>query len=162
MSAGLLSWPRLLRSAGDELALPVGCRLTDERRVGRHCFLLLDGSAVAELGGRPIATFSAGSFVGSLDEDGRPSPLRGLTVRIITPSRAVVLETRRLAALLDSDRVLAAAWLRHKPADRPARSWLPRHVQRREVAESHRRADGRAGAGVAAAHYRSARVAGRV
>ncbi len=162
MSAGLLSWPRLLRPAGDELALPVGCRLADERGAGRKCFLLLEGSAVAEADGRPIATFSAGSFVGSLDDRGRPAPLRGMTVRVITPSRAVVLDARRLAALLDADRVLAAAWLRHKPADRPARSWLPRQVERRDVAESHRRADGRPGAGVAVTHYRRARVAGRV
>lgn len=162
MSAGLLSWPRLLRPAGTELSLPAGCRLTDERAPGRYCFLLLAGSAVAEAGGRPIATFTAGSFVGSLDDDGRPSPLRGITVRVIEPTRAVVLDARRLAALLAADRVLASAFFRHKPADCSPRFWLPRQVKRREIAEGHRRADGGAGAGVAAAHDRRARVPGGV
>jgi hypothetical protein len=113
--AGLRSWPRLLRPAGEVMALPAGCRLADEHRPGRYCFLLLDGSAVAQAGGCVIATFSAGSFVGSLDDQGRPSPLAGITVRLTTPASAVVLDARRLAMLLESDRVLAGAWLRHKP-----------------------------------------------
>jgi hypothetical protein len=117
----LLSWCRLLQSAGGETILPVGCRLADEHRPGRYCFLLLDGSAVAEVDGRPIATFSAGSFVGSLDDSGRPAPLLGVTVRVSEPAHTLVLDARRLAALLDSDRVLATAWLRHKPVDRPVR-----------------------------------------
>ena len=112
----LLSWCRLLRSAGSETILPAGCRLADEHRPGRYCFLLLDGSAVAESGGQPLATFTAGSFIGSLDDLGRPSPLSGITVRAIEPAHALVLEARKLSVLLDSDRVLASAWLRHKPA----------------------------------------------
>jgi|HubBroStandDraft_1064217.scaffolds.fasta_scaffold13845_3 hypothetical protein len=118
---GLLSWCRLLRSAGSETILPAGCRLTDEHRPGRYCFLLLDGSAVAEVAGRPIATFSAGSFIGSLDNNGRPSPLPGITVRVTEPAHALVLDARRLAALLDYDRALATAWMRHKPVARPVR-----------------------------------------
>jgi hypothetical protein len=117
----LLSWCRLLSSAGSEAILPAGCRLTDEHRPGRYCFLLLDGSAEAWASGHPLATFSAGSFVGSLDDRGRPSPLSGITVRVTEPAHALVLDARKLAALLDCDRVLAAAWLRHKPADRPIR-----------------------------------------
>jgi hypothetical protein len=118
---GLLSWCHLLQAAGSETILPPGSRLTDELRPGRHCFLLLDGSAVAEAGGQPLATFSAGSFIGSLGEHGRPAPLRGITVRVIEPAHALVLDARKLGALLDSDRVLAAAWLRHKPASQPRR-----------------------------------------
>jgi hypothetical protein len=117
----LLSWCRLLSCAGSETILPAGCRLTDEHRPGRYCFLLLDGSAQAEVGGQQLATFSAGSFVGSLDDRGRPSPLSGITVRVTEPAHALVLDARKLARLLDCDRVLAAAWLRHKPADRPIR-----------------------------------------
>jgi CRP-like cAMP-binding protein len=118
---GLLSWCRLLQGAGSETILPAGGRITDEQRPGRYCFLLLDGSAVAEAGGRPLATFSAGSFIGSLGDRGLPVPLRGITVRVIEPSHALVLDARKLAALLDSDRALAAAWLRHKPAHQPRR-----------------------------------------
>jgi CRP-like cAMP-binding protein len=118
---GLLSWCRLLSSAGSETILPAGCRLTDEHRPGRYCFLLLDGSAEVESDGHLLATFSAGSFIGSLDDRGRPSPLTGITVRVTDPAHALVLDARRLAALLDSDRVLAAAWLRHKPVERPVR-----------------------------------------
>jgi hypothetical protein len=121
---GLLSWCRLLRVAGDETVLPVGCRLTDERRPGRYCFLLLDGAAVAEVAGQHIATFSAGSFVGSLDDCGGPSPLPGITVRVIEPVHVLVLDARKLAMLLDSDRALFGAWLRHKPADSPRRNQL--------------------------------------
>ncbi len=123
---GLLSWCSLLQAAGRETILPAGCRLADERQPGRYCFLLLDGGAAAEAGGRPLATFSAGSFVGSLDDRGRPSPLHGITVRVIGQARALVLEPRKLAALLDSDQALAAAWLRHKPpAARPGRYGQP-------------------------------------
>jgi CRP-like cAMP-binding protein len=119
----LLYWCRLLQSAGSETILPAGCRLADEHRPGRYCFLLLDGSAAAEAGGQPLATFSAGSFIGSLDERGRPSVLGGITVRAIEPAHALVLDARKLRLLLDSDRALAAAWLRHKPvAARPGRS----------------------------------------
>jgi CRP-like cAMP-binding protein len=112
----LLSWCRLLQAAGTETVLPAGRRLADEHQPGRYCFLLLDGSAAAEAAGRPLATFSAGSFIGSLDERGSPSPLRGVTVRVIEQARVLVLDARKLAVLLDSDRALAAAWLKHKPA----------------------------------------------
>jgi hypothetical protein len=123
----LLSWCQLLSPAGSETILPARCRLADEHRPGRYCFLLLDGSAVAEAGGVPLATFSAGSFIGSLDERGRPSPLHGITVRMIGQAHALVLDARKLAVLLDSDRALAIAWLRHKPAaDRPGRYGPPR------------------------------------
>jgi len=125
----LLSWCRLLQPAGSETILPAGCRLADEHRPGRYCFLLLDGSAAAESRGHPLATFSAGSFIGSLDDRGCPSPLHGITVRAIEPAHALVLDARKLAVLLDSDRVLAAAWLRHKPAaGRP--SWSRPRQQR--------------------------------
>jgi hypothetical protein len=118
----LESWPGRLQSVGGEAVLPAGSRLADEARAGRNCFLLLDGSACAEVAGERIASFSAGSFIGSMDPAGRPLPLAGITVRLITPARVLVLDANRLAALIDSDASLAQAWLRHKACVRKRRA----------------------------------------
>ena len=42
--------------------------------------------------------------------DGRPLPLSGLTVKLATHSRVLVIDARRLAVLIDSDPAAAAAW----------------------------------------------------
>jgi CRP-like cAMP-binding protein len=102
-------WAALER-AGDEAILPAGVRLTDEDRPGRQCFLLIEGAATVETAGRRIDGLAAGAFVGSADAAGRPLPPEGITVRLVSRCRVLVLDSRRLAALVDCDAAASAAW----------------------------------------------------
>ena len=99
-----------LERAGDEAVLPAGTRLADEARACRQCFVLIDGTAAVEAAGQRVRDLGAGAFVGSVDPAGRPAPPGGLTVRLLTRSRVLVIDAMRLAALIDSDPAAAAAW----------------------------------------------------
>jgi hypothetical protein len=99
-----------LERAGDEAVLPAGSRLADETRLGRQCFVLLEGAATVEAAGARLGDLGAGAFVGSVDRAGRPRPPSGLTVRLTARSRVLVIDAGRLAALIDADPVVAAAW----------------------------------------------------
>lgn len=92
--------------------LPAGTRLADEARPGRQCFVIIDGTAAVEAAGQRVRDLGAGAFVGSVDPAGRPAPPGGLTVRLLTRSRVLVIDAMRLATLIDSDPVVAAAWRR--------------------------------------------------
>jgi hypothetical protein len=99
-----------LAEAGGEAVLPAGSRLADEARAGRHCFLLVEGVAVAEEAGRAVARLTSGTFVGSTDKAGRPVPPAGLTVRLATQGRVLVLDVERLTALIEADPAVAELW----------------------------------------------------
>ncbi|HET9896651.1 MAG TPA: hypothetical protein VFQ44_17110 [Streptosporangiaceae bacterium] len=105
-----LAWHERLAEAGGEAELPAGSRLADEERPTRHCFLLIEGSAVAEAIGVRVADLASGAFIGSADQSGRPAPVGGLTVRLVTPARVLVLDADRLAALIDGDAEVAGIW----------------------------------------------------
>ncbi len=107
-----LAWHERLPEAGGEAVLPAGSKLADEGRPGRHCFLLIEGQAVVEVAGQQIASLASGTFVGSTDRHGVPCPPVGLTVRLISPARVLVLDTQRLAALIETDPAVAALWQR--------------------------------------------------
>ena len=107
-----LAWHERLPEAGGEAVLPAGSRLADEERAGRHCFLLMEGTAVAEGAGQHLASLSSGTFVGSTDHAGMPLPPAGVTVRLVTPARVLVLDTDRLTALIDADPTVADLWRR--------------------------------------------------
>jgi CRP-like cAMP-binding protein len=100
----------LAELTGDEAVLPAGSRLADERRPGHQCFFILDGAATVEREGSLLRRLARGAFVGELDPGNRPLPLSGVTVRLDTRSRVLVLDPARLAAAIDADPVLAAAW----------------------------------------------------
>jgi CRP-like cAMP-binding protein len=100
----------LAELTGDEAVLPAGSRLADEARAGHQCFLILDGTATVERGGSTLRRLGRGAFVGELDPDQRPLPPSGVTVRLDTRSRVLVLDPARLAAAIDADPALAAAW----------------------------------------------------
>lgn len=108
-SPGLHVWARL-EAAGDEAVLPAGTCLADESVPGRQCFALLEGSALAATGGQMVRELEPGSFIGELDQAGRPAPPAGLTVRLTTSSRVLVFDAMRLAALVAGDQDAAAAW----------------------------------------------------
>jgi CRP-like cAMP-binding protein len=93
-----------------EADLPAGSRLADEGRAGHQCFFILDGTATVERDGRLLRRLATGAFVGELDPGERPLPMSGVTVRLDARARVLVLDPSRLAAAIDADPVLAAAW----------------------------------------------------
>jgi CRP-like cAMP-binding protein len=101
---------RLMELTGDIAVLPAGSRLTDENRNGHQCFVLLDGAATVERNGGTVRGLSSGAFVGDVSADGRPLPPAGVTVRLEARSRVLVLDSVRLAAAVEADPALAAAW----------------------------------------------------
>ncbi len=101
---------RLMDLTGDIAVLPAGSRLADEHRPGHQCFVILDGAAMVEQGGHTLRSLESGAFVGDVSRDGRPLPPSGVTVRLGTRSRVLVLDSVRLAAAVDADPMLAAAW----------------------------------------------------
>jgi len=107
---GLSSLPGLLELAGDEAVLPAGSRLADEGRPGRQCFVIIDGSAAVERGGSRLRSLGSGDFVGDLDASGGPLPPAGVTVWLETRARVLVIDSARLAAMIDAEPALAAAW----------------------------------------------------
>jgi CRP-like cAMP-binding protein len=101
---------RLVELSGDEAVLPAGSRLADEKRAGHQCFVIIEGAATVEQDGTRLASLGSGAFVGEVAPDGRPLPPSGVTVRLETRSRVLVLDSARLAAAINADPVLADAW----------------------------------------------------
>jgi CRP-like cAMP-binding protein len=101
--------------------LPAGSRLADEDRPGRHCFLLIEGSALAQAAGKQLASLTSGSFIGWADNAGLPRPPAGVTVRLVTPARVLVLDADRLAALIAVDPEIARLWSRTVDGDQGSR-----------------------------------------
>jgi CRP-like cAMP-binding protein len=100
----------LMELTGDIAVLPAGSRLADEKRSGHQCFVILDGGATVERNGRALCGLGSGAFVGEVSPDGGPLPPAGVTVRLETRSRVLVLDSVRLAAAVAADPKLAAAW----------------------------------------------------
>ena len=82
----------------------------DEGHPGRKCFALVEGTAAVEVAGTRVRELGPGDFVGSVDHAGLPSPPEGITVWLESRSRVLIIDTGRLAALIDSDPAAAAAW----------------------------------------------------
>ena len=82
----------------DEIDLPARRVLTKEGTRGREFFIILEGRAEVERGGRVIATVCTGDFLGevALVTD-HP---RTATVTTTTPVRLLVLPTREFRQLL--------------------------------------------------------------
>jgi CRP-like cAMP-binding protein len=102
--------PGILELPGDEAVLPAGSRLADEERPGRQCFVIIDGRAAVERGGARLRSLGGGDFVGEVDAAGGPLPPAGVTVRLETRARVLVIDSGRLAALIEAEPAIAAAW----------------------------------------------------
>jgi hypothetical protein len=103
------SWESL-EPACAEAILPPGVRLTAEDRTGRHCFILLEGTATVEAADSRLCELGAGAFIGQLDHDGHPLPPSGLSIHLAAASRVLVIDPMLLRELVDSDSMAAAAW----------------------------------------------------
>ena len=102
--------PGLLELAGDEARLPAGSKLADERAAARRCFVILDGQASVERAGARCRGLGRGDFVGLIGPDGSPLPLAGVTVRLETSARVLVIDPVRLAMLIGAHPEYAAEW----------------------------------------------------
>jgi hypothetical protein len=100
----------VLQAVGDEAVLPAGAYLAHEAMPGRQCYAILQGQATAEVAGVALIDLPAGSFVGSVDQAGRPAPPDGVTVRVRTQSRVLVFQAAGLAAYIDANPRAADAW----------------------------------------------------
>jgi len=102
--------PGLLELAGDEAWLPAGSKLADERAAARRCFVILDGQATVERAGARCRDLGRGDFVGLIGADGSPLPPAGVTVRLETSARVLVIDPVRLATLVGAHPEYAAEW----------------------------------------------------
>ena len=102
--------PGLLELAGDEAWLPAGSKLADERAAARRCFVILDGQATVERAGARCRDLGRGDFVGQIGADGSPLPPVGVTVRLETSARVLVIDPVRLATLIGAHPEYAAEW----------------------------------------------------
>jgi hypothetical protein len=102
--------PGLLELAGDEARLPAGSKLADERAAARRCFVILDGQATVERAGARCRDLGRGDFVGLIGADGSPLPPVGVTVRLETSARVLVIDPVRLATLIGAHPEYAAEW----------------------------------------------------
>jgi CRP-like cAMP-binding protein len=85
--------------ASDEVAVEEGQILVTQDATGNHCFVVIDGEAIAKRGNRKIATFGPGDHFGELALfDGGP---RTATVIAQTPMKVLVLGRREFSGLLD-------------------------------------------------------------
>ena len=83
---------------GTQIELREGRILTREGAVGRQCFVVLDGTAIAERGGRRLGLIGPGSIAGEmalLDHEPRTA-----TVVAETPIRVLVLTDREFFELI--------------------------------------------------------------
>jgi len=89
-----------LAQAGDELEAEAGRELVTEGRVGRECFLILEGEAVVRRGDQDVARLGPGGYFGELALLHRGP--RSATVVADTDMRLFVLGQREFGGLVDS------------------------------------------------------------
>ena len=86
----------------DELAVPEGTVLCKEGGTGGEFFVILDGTAAVTRKGKPLATRSAGEFVGEIAL--LTNAKRTATVTATTQLRCFVLTGRDFRRVLDENR----------------------------------------------------------
>lgn len=101
-----------MAAAVDVVDLGAGQHLTIQGRLARGVYFLIEGRAVAERDGTPVAALGPGDLVA--DVTGLHGAVRGATVQAVTPMRVLVARPEAIGALLDAfadavDAVIAAA-----------------------------------------------------
>ena len=88
-----------IASIADEIDLPDGKTIIREGESGREFFVLIEGSADVERGGRKVASIGAGDFVGEIALISKTP--RNATITTTSPVRALVITDRAFRQLLD-------------------------------------------------------------
>jgi CRP/FNR family transcriptional regulator, cyclic AMP receptor protein len=88
-----------IASIADEIDLPAGKVLIKEGDAGREFFVLIDGTADVERGGRTVATLGPGDFFGEIALVAKTP--RTATITTTSPVRALVITDRAFRQLLE-------------------------------------------------------------
>jgi CRP/FNR family transcriptional regulator, cyclic AMP receptor protein len=88
-----------IASIADEIDLPEGKTIIKEGDAGREFFVLIEGTADVERGGRKVASIGPGDFVGEIALIAKTP--RNATITTTSPVRALVITDRAFRQLLD-------------------------------------------------------------
>ena len=88
-----------IASIADEIDLPDGKVLIREGDTGREFFVLIEGTADVERGGKKVASIGAGDFFGEIALISKAP--RSATIVTTSPVRALVITDRAFRQLLD-------------------------------------------------------------
>src|ERR671910_1891991 len=88
-----------IASTADEIDLPEGKTLIKEGDTGREFFVLIDGNAEVERGGKKVASIGPGDFFGEISLIAKTP--RNATITTTSPVRALVITDRAFRTLLD-------------------------------------------------------------
>ena len=88
-----------IASIADEIDLPAGKTIIKEGDTGREFFVLIEGTADVERGGRKVAEIGPGDFVGEIALIAKTP--RNATITTTSPVRALVITDRAFRQLLD-------------------------------------------------------------
>jgi CRP-like cAMP-binding protein len=94
-----------IASTADEIDLPEGKTLIKEGDTGREFFVLIDGNAEVERGGKKVASIGPGDFFGEISLIAKTP--RNATITTTSPVRALVITDRAFRQLLDNSPEIA-------------------------------------------------------
>lgn len=98
-----------IASIADEIDLPDGKVLIKEGDSGREFFVLIEGSAEVERGGKQVASIGPGDFFGEIALVSKTP--RNATITTTSPVRALVITDRAFRHLLDHSPQIAVGVL---------------------------------------------------
>ncbi|MEO5575201.1 MAG: cyclic nucleotide-binding domain-containing protein [Gaiellaceae bacterium] len=98
-----------IASIADEIDLPDGKVLIREGDSGREFFVLIEGSAEVERGGKQVASIGPGDFFGEIALVSKTP--RNATITTTSPVRALVITDRAFRHLLDHSPQIAVGVL---------------------------------------------------
>ena len=83
----------------DDVDAEAGALLTEQGKPGQEAYVIVDGTAAVEVGGRRVATLGPGELVGEMALiDNRP---RSATVKATTAMKLLALDVKSFRTLLD-------------------------------------------------------------
>jgi CRP/FNR family cyclic AMP-dependent transcriptional regulator len=88
-----------IASIADEIDLPEGRTVIKEGDSGREFFVLVDGTADVERGGKKVASIGPGDFFGEISLIAKTP--RNATITTTSPVRTLVITDRAFRQLLD-------------------------------------------------------------
>jgi CRP-like cAMP-binding protein len=88
-----------IASLADEIDLPEGRQVIVEGDTGHEFFVLVEGTADVERGGKKVASIGPGDFFGEIALIAKTP--RSATIRTTSPVRALVITDRAFRQLLD-------------------------------------------------------------
>ncbi len=98
-----------IASIADELDFPEGKVLISEGDSGREFFVLIEGSAEVQRGGKKVASIGGGDFFGEIALISKTP--RNATITTTSPVRALVITDRAFRQLLDRSPQIAVGVL---------------------------------------------------